>query len=247
MGLQTSKNIETKKILLLGYPKSGNTWLGYLLSFLLNAEYLEPYRLMTGLTHSKSRDVLRSTSGLLEDRPRTIYDAVIKSHHLPPAAEERKRFFQLTDKIILIVRDPRDVAVSKYHYDKMFKERTRTGICTTMHISFFRTMRNWTRHNTIWLDENPFVVRYEDLKQNGHATLMALLCYLDVEIDGSLIDAALARFSLANLKGPSESDFSFRFFRKGIVGDHANHFGRIDHLICGMTCRQLARRLGYDL
>ena len=118
-----------KKILLLGYPKSGNTWLGYLLSFLLNAEYLEPYRLMTGLTHSSSCDVLRNTGGLLEDRPRTIYNAVIKSHHLPPAVKERERFLPLTDKIILIVRDPRDVAVSKYHYDKIFKENTRTGIC----------------------------------------------------------------------------------------------------------------------
>ncbi len=112
-----------KKLFLVGYPKSGNTWLGYMLSYLLNAEYIEPYNLRCGLSFTKNQRVLTLTSGNLNTHVHTAYNSVIKSHEHPPSDQVLSIFPRLTDKIVLIIRDPRDVVVSRYFYDKLIVEQ----------------------------------------------------------------------------------------------------------------------------
>lgn len=236
-----------KKVLLVGYPKSGNTWLGYMLSYLLNAEYLEPGFLSNGCWYSKDSHVLNLTCGDLKDRMDTGYKSVIKTH-IPPATSSKdfsvaKDFKKLTDKVVLIIREPKDVAVSYFVYQKIYIKNTRTGIGTTKHISFFNTMRKWKIHTEKSLQANPYVVRYEDLLITSANTLKNLLLYLDVEPNDDLINEALEKFKLKNLK--NASDFSSKFFRKGIVGDYKNHFSKIDYLLYNLLCRDLAVRLGY--
>jgi hypothetical protein len=231
------------KLLLVGFPKSGNTWIGYMLSYLLNAEYIEAYNLRFGQGHTKDERVLKLTSGNLDGRSHTGYSSVIKSHAYPAVKETFERFPRLTDKIVLLIRDPRDVAVSHYYYTKILTEHIRTGICTTKHISFHRIMVKWKNHTSKWIKEKPYILKYEDLHTKGHETLEALLSYLEVELDHNLIEDTFSQFTIDKLK---KNTYTSRFFRKGIPGDHKNLFTRIDYLLYNLTCRKLAREFGYE-
>lgn len=232
-----------KKVLLAGYPKSGNTWLGYMLSYLLNAEYIEPYNYSSGILYSKDHRVLSLTCGDLQGREKTMYKSVIKTHGVPPTEAVFKGFLPLTDKVILIIRDPRDVAVSYYYYQQLFKENRRTGLGSTKHASFLNTLRKWRKHTDVWLSAEPFVVKYEDLLANGVTTLKNIMRYLDLESAEDLIKDTLMKFSFDDLK--RANNHTSKFFRKGISGDYRRHFSKIDHLFFKLLCSDLANKLGY--
>jgi Sulfotransferase domain len=89
-------------IFLVSYPKSGNTWTRFLLGNLMNPEeritFANVERKVPDI-HAQSKRVFKKTPS-----PR-----LIKSHEC---------FDPRYHRVIYIVRDPRDVAVSAYHYDR---------------------------------------------------------------------------------------------------------------------------------
>jgi hypothetical protein len=89
-------------IFLVSYPKSGNTWTRFLLGNLMNPDecitFANVERKVPDI-YAESKLTLKKTA-----RPR-----VIKSHE---CFDPRYR------RVIYIVRDPRDVALSAYHYDR---------------------------------------------------------------------------------------------------------------------------------
>jgi hypothetical protein len=93
-------------ILIADFGRSGQGWLSYMLCYILNARYVEPYCLLRGIVYSGHQDIITVTQGALPGRESTPYSMVIKTHGLPDP------FFSLTEKVILLARDPRDVAVS---------------------------------------------------------------------------------------------------------------------------------------
>lgn len=95
-----------KLILIADYGRSGQGWLSYMLCYILNAKYIEPYCLLRGIIYTGHQYVIDLTQGNLYGREKTKYSMVVKTHNLPDP------FFSLTDKLILLARDPRDVAVS---------------------------------------------------------------------------------------------------------------------------------------
>lgn len=232
------------KILLAGYPKSGNTWLGYMLSYLLNAEYIEPYNFLAGIMYSKDVRILTLTSGNLIEREKTKYHQVIKTHQPPHKSGSFKDFPALTDKIILIIRDPRDVAVSYYFYQKLFKENSRTGVGTLKHISFFNTLNRWNKYHKSFIGDKIFIVKYEDLITRCHETLSLLLDYLDIQCHYELIEDAINQFKIEKMKG--NDTYSSKFFRKGISGDYRNYFNKIDYFIYKYSCMMTAKKIGYQ-
>lgn len=89
-------------IFLVSYPKSGNTWTRFLLGNLMN-----PNQSMTFANiEKKVPDIYAESKLRLKKIPRP---RVIKSHE---CFDPRYR------RVIYIVRDPRDVALSAYHYDR---------------------------------------------------------------------------------------------------------------------------------
>ncbi len=233
-----------KKILLAGYPKSGNTWLGYMLSYLLNAEYIEPYNYLAGIMYSKDERILALTGGNLRGREKTEYNQVIKTHQIPHKSGNFVNFPALPDKVILIVRDPRDVAVSYYFYQKLFKENSRTGIGTLKHVSFFNTLTRWGKYHKSFVDNGIFIIKYENLITCCHVTLSAVLDYLGVHLNYELIEDTINQFKIKKMKG--NDTFSSKFFRKGISGDYKNYFSKIDYYLYQYSCMITAKQFGYQ-
>jgi hypothetical protein len=88
-------------VFLVSYPKSGNTWTRFLLANLAYPEKSPDF--------SNINDLLPDPEGMakriLDRHPRP---RILKSHHC---------FDPRFQKVIYVVRDPRDVVLSEYHYD----------------------------------------------------------------------------------------------------------------------------------
>ena len=99
-----------KKLLIAGYPKSGNTWLGYMLSYIYGAKYIDlnaPNRKVT-----LQKEILDLIDGNLPHK--TAYEEVCKTHSSYTYFNGvQGTSLDTFDKVIHIVRDPRDIAVSK--------------------------------------------------------------------------------------------------------------------------------------
>ncbi|HVI07314.1 MAG TPA: sulfotransferase domain-containing protein [Candidatus Binatia bacterium] len=97
--------VEPDDVFLVSYPKSGNTWTRFLLGNLTSPDeqvtFANVERKVPDI-YAKSRKALKRIP-----RPR-----LIKSHE---CFDPRYR------RVVYIVRDPRDVAVSAYHYDRKGK------------------------------------------------------------------------------------------------------------------------------
>lgn len=140
-------------------------------------------------------------------------------------SSHRLAWKQLTDeKIIFLVRDPRDICVSgAYHWrctPAAFLERMIRG-------DVARCGR-WDEYCDKWLDHNIWKVRYEDLSYNGLFAInniVAILFYISGIDNFNRIEDALERQSFAvRSKGLSEQEMRRNNMRLGKVGDWRNHF-----------------------
>src|SRR3989344_6645836 len=125
-------NVSREKVILMAdYGRSGQGWLSYMLCFILNAKYVEPYDFLKGMLYTTDERVRSLTSGNLPNRPKSPYLMIIKTHNWPA------KNINLTDKIIFLTRDPRDIAVSAYY---RYKELINLEPATTLKEKIFYLM-----------------------------------------------------------------------------------------------------------
>src|SRR5438270_7142656 len=154
-------------VLLVSYPRSGNTWLRFLLANALRpaqvATFADVGAVVPDIYDEPDRDLLRRPA------PR-----VLKSHE---PFDERYR------RVLYLVRHPADVAVSYYHY--LIKMRQLPpGFDVARFVESFLggrldDFRAWGDHVTGWLDlragDADFVLlRYEDVRRLERETAAAL-------------------------------------------------------------------------
>lgn len=264
---------ETDKIILIAdYGRSGQGWLSYMLCYILNARYLEPYCLLRGIVYSGKQSILDLTQGNLEGRASSSYSLVVKTHNYPDP------YFSLTDKVILLARDPRDVAVSAYArfnvmdktgtdvesgaqkmvvVDKIYKPKQKwrhkliTWLLSNNRLYFFAaTARGWRKFYEMWENINIcYKVTYEALSANPKDTITGILKYLEIEVPSELIDEAIDKFAFEQIakRKRGEEVKNDVAFRKGIVGDYKNHFSKLALLIFRVRCGKIANKWGYSL
>ena len=223
----------------VGYPKSGNTWLCWLLAYCLNTRYEDVYdpALRPQQPHVRSH----VEGGLPHPSFEDTLGKVLKTHRLDVGAGQDKRW-------CYIVRDGRDVMVSMYNFSYFTRRPIRTyGLplqsAKNLMWNLHRTLRSrfrrqsfsdfaaakgqdWSRHVRSALEQNPdAIVRYEDLRKNPDETLDLLLKKMGADVDPTVIRTAIETFDFSRItnRKPGEED-SKSFFRKGIVGDWKEWF-----------------------
>jgi hypothetical protein len=166
---------------IVSYPKSGNTWVRFLVANLLHPD-------PTDFTTMETRvpTIYQQTAQQLAAfaRPR-----VLKSHEY---------FDPRYPRVVYVVRDPRDVAVSYFHYSKRKGFLGEVDTIATFTDSFLTGSVNrfgtWYENVASWLaarDGSPdmLFVRYEDLRKDTAAELRRIAEFL--RLDGS--DTTIAR------------------------------------------------------
>lgn len=201
-------------VFLGSYPRSGSTWLRFMLLEILtgcSSNFNNVNLLLPSIGEHASAVPLLPQGGRL-----------LKTH------EAYRREYK---KAVYLVRDARDVALSEYAYE------TGLGRFDKDFGSFLRVFLegkvngygSWQHHVNSWLDADSagdvelLAVRYEELRGNTEEILTNLFQFIGVEVDSQVIRKAVGNNSLARMKdkedtSPQMPDGMNRFVRSGSVG-----------------------------
>ena len=171
---------------LVSYPKSGNTWVRFLLANLLHPNETVGFANINRLLPAPGVSTMRFMKSL--PRPR-----ILKSH---------EPFDVRFRRVIYLVRDPRDVAVSEYHFD-LKKRYIDSDLSLEQFVKRFLEGRtsdygSWWEHAASWIaarqNSSAFLlVRYEDLLSDSVPELAKIADFLGIEADTERLETAIDR------------------------------------------------------
>ena len=179
---------------LVSYPKSGNTWTRFLVANLVYPEKQVDFANINELTPDPEaltkRDLARKS------RPR-----IIKSHQY---FDPRYR------RAIYIVRDPRDVVLSAYHFDikrQAIAENhpLETYVTDFVHGKTDHEYGTWAENVASWLyvrgsDPEFLLVRYERLQSLGMQELARIAQFFNIPSDSQRLTLALEQSSAKRMR-----------------------------------------------
>ncbi len=190
--------IREDDIFLVSFPKSGNTWTRFLLANLLHpnepATFANIHRLIPDPTGTTKRDLDRMA------KPR-----IIKSHEC---------FDPRYGRVIYIVRDPRDVAVSQYHYHRKLMKIGDDSPIETFVTRFLAGQTcphgSWGQNIVTWLatsesSPNFLLLRYEDMVADTAREVSKIVAFLGISAGPQQIALAVERSSAGRMRKLEET------------------------------------------
>jgi hypothetical protein len=214
----------TRKIIVSEYPKSGGNWLVSMIGDALNIPKRDIY--MQGKWH------VFDASNHPWYLGKQCFDfpelCVIKSHEIPESELLKK--FDAT--YIHLVRDGRDVVVSKYFYEKDFC--VQNGILKDFNFTFEEYVPmiacEWAFFVEAWRAKQVITVHYERLLTESIKELNRVLLEITGQvINQGCVESAVSKNTKENFSKSLEKTFKYNsFVRKGISGDWKNYFSADD-------------------
>ena len=188
---------------LLGHPKSGHTWLAYMLALLM-AEEKDPIVNLLNVgnfvpfVHGRDHDIAR-------------YE------HLPNPRvfrNEKPVHHKLYPRILYIIRDPRAVLVSYWHMYRVLlgDEDTSLESFIDQYLKGTGCFTYWNKHIVRWdrqvkmafleseKNDRLHVVRYEDLVENRRIVLEGITHFLDLPPHADRLSLAVERGSFRAMR-----------------------------------------------
>jgi Sulfotransferase domain len=181
-------------IFLVSYPRSGNTWARFLLGNLFHRElpitFANIESVVPEIYFLPDKKLLRMS------RPR-----MLKSHEY---------FDPRYKRVIYFVRDPRDVAVSMYHYS-MKRRNIADSVSMDEFIprfvngEFFVDFGTWQEHVQSWLatrrDRSGFLwIKYEEMLTQPEQELSKIASALDINATAEQISRAVGMSSAHQMR-----------------------------------------------
>lgn len=164
---------------LVSYPRSGNTWVRYVLSYLISKDE----RLSKEKVDYLIPDLYVDINWSKIERPR-----IIKSH---------EPYQERYPKIIYLVRDGRDVACSYYDYycrNKDYKQSFSSYLKSFLQPSF--DFGSWPLHVCGWLNDqkiDKLVVHYEELFSNTQEEFERICEFTNLSYNPETIKKAISK------------------------------------------------------
>jgi len=218
---------------LASYPKSGNTWVRFLLYTLL---YGPPARSMD--VTARIPDLHRAS----RIQAPTAAPLFAKTHF--PCSPRHPKIAE-TDRAVHILRHPKDVLLSALNHGRMTSTGDTRLPARTYAEMFIKAggdpagldqgFGTWASHAESWTAGTPFpvlTVRYEDLKRDTAAVLRAITGFCSIETTDDKIDAAVRASTFDQLRAlevrekanPAKNPESQSLFRGDRTAARAGHF-----------------------
>lgn len=214
-GLIPIGEVQDDDVYIIGFPKSGHTWMQYILSSMVFG--VSPEALRDSIVQELVPDV-----HVRKYYRRYHQKAIFKSHDLP--APHHKN-------VIYLVRDGRDAMVS---YFEMYRKVINQNVSLEEMINDDKNVFpcSWSKHINNWLVDNPFkinllVVKYEDLLMEPVQQLERVASFLQLSSRTEFLTEIVKHTHIDILRAKAKehgmahkvlnSPNGFEFFRKGQV------------------------------
>lgn len=205
-GAEQMKKLQSADIVMVSFGKSGRTWLRVMMSHLFRTMYGFPSRMILGFDnfHNLNRAV-----------PKIFFthDNYIKD--LTGDTDSKRVFYD--KRVVLMARDPRDVAVSQFFQWKFRMKPAKVAIndypardSDTSVFQFVTGNRGGSMQAVIdflnlWAKEsrhikNFYLLRYEDLRAAPQEELRRLLDFMGVNATDEQVKSAIEYASFENMK-----------------------------------------------
>ncbi|XP_050750545.1 sulfotransferase 6B1-like [Gymnogyps californianus] len=221
-------------IILAGYPKSGTNWVGQILSDLVV--------IFEKKTQNKESSVSdeppefpyleMGDAGKYERMNKLPSRRVIFTHLLPENLP--RSIFKNKAKILLLLRNPKDVATSFYHFTNGLSLLPSYETWDDFFIAFMTKKMPWgcyfeylSKWNKYADDENVMTITYEELKENPVLGVKNIAAFFGISLTEKELQSVAERSSFQSMKKNSQKthgSFGNILFRKGAVSDWKNLF-----------------------
>ncbi|XP_053565240.1 sulfotransferase 6B1 [Bombina bombina] len=215
----------TDDIMLASYPKCGSNWTMQLLSDMIKAGYSR--------NELARLPVLEfAAPGKFEKLKQECSPRLLSTHLLYD--EIPKNVFEKRVKIVVVIRNPKDTAVSFFHFyngnpllptyttwDSFYQDFVSGKVIWG---SYFDQMVAWNKHID---DDSVYIVTYEEMKQDLTAAVKKMAGFLGISLNDEQVQKIADNGTFKSMKEKSKEsygDFGRVLFRKGEVGDWKNYF-----------------------
>jgi len=226
-------------VFIVCYPRSGSTWVRFLLANLLRAPTGEPVDFHTLPETAPDLELPDHWPGIAAARPPRL----LKTHGLP---QQRFR------RVIYVLRDGRDVMVSQYHYQRGLG---RFG-GTFLEFLDGGAAARWARHVSAWLDaavgRDLLLVRYEDLLADAADVLRRMAAFAALPAEPAHVAWAVEHSSFEAMRRlqaargrPRNAVAGFEHVRQGTGGQWRTWFKAAHADAFSKVAGAALRRCGY--
>ncbi|XP_035275080.1 sulfotransferase 2B1-like isoform X4 [Anguilla anguilla] len=218
------------------YPKSGTTWMQEILPPILNGGDLTPVQTIPNWDRVPWLEETRAALVLGDRPPPRAMVSHLPYHLMPPS------FYTSKAKVIYVTRNPKDIAVSSFHFHKMASFLDDPGTFDEFLDKFLSgqvLFGKWTDHVKSWrntdIEDRILYVTYEEMVQDLKRALLKMARFLGRELSPEVLEKVASHCQFSNMKTNAMSNYSLvpqdimdssksPFLRKGTTGDWRNHF-----------------------
>jgi hypothetical protein len=229
------------------YPKSGTTWLGYLLAQMLKSDPAEPLDLKNFGRYVPDVNLLYTRRGSLAEFAHRSDPRMFLCHAACDV---------MLPKVVYVLRDPRDVMLSYWHYQRFLKADYDQSLADYLRVGKHWPC-DWDEHVASWLfpKSHPhlIVLRYEDLHADAAGAVRAVLGHAGLPCDESRLAAAVEASRFDRMRAAEEKHgvhgkagaAQERFVRKGRVGSWQEEMSPLELRILEDRYGEVMRAVGY--
>jgi hypothetical protein len=239
--------LREEDIWLPSFPRAGSTWVRFLLSNLISLTELDgqivDYKIAAEIMPSLGRSNLHK-SWNFKSSPRFI-----KTHQ-----PYRRFLFDITQRVAYIIRDPRDIMVSYFHYRKTRRKNPFQGNFTEFIRHPKYGLRACIQHYVTWRPHITHLIRYEKLKCDPSSEIRKIIHIFGLEAHEKYIEIAVHRSSFDQMRAfavqrrhaKRSSQDGFITARKGQTNQWPEYFSDKDLNLYQQLCRELNFNLSIE-
>lgn len=240
-------NYRCDDIVLASYPKSGSTWLRFIISNVIT----EQLKLGKIVDFAVSQELMPAISplGMAHADPN-----MLKS---PRFFRSHSNFTPRFPNVIYQLRDGRDVMVSYFFHYIKFKKYSYSFLDFLKEES---VLNGWKEHVNSWIlkndnRQNLVLVKYEDMIEDTYKAVSEMLGSLGYKYKKEWLNKAIQNSSFKNMQKIEEQkglghvksvNKNVKFVRKGGYGGWSEHFGDEEKVIFKENCGLELIETGYE-
>lgn len=223
--LKVFNKLNRQDVILVSYPKSGNTWIRNIL-----ANYIGLTELNKDKITFKELDEIMPGLGREDFFQKWTYT-------VPKFSATHLKYILLFKKTknVLVIRDPRDVMVSYFYYLNKKKNGFYFENIYDLLIHPKFGLKSWFKHTMSWFGNIDFLIVYEEMLYDDDSIMEDLFKKIGSDFQKSKLYLAVENSRFKNFKKieekyghskPETITKDFSFARKGESGDYLNHFDK---------------------